>query len=660
MDRNGRYIAIVLVALAVGIGLDAMAAERHRAREQLQMTRMSAAAAAAIEREIAEKILISEGVTAAFLADAELSRSRFVELVGQLTRSAPDVINVAAAPGFVIEYVYPEEPNRAAIGLDLAARPDFWPGVEQAIGTGQTILTGPFELVQGGLGFITRAAVPDPAAPQDGLETWGVISLAIDARRLFEEAGLDRVPPTIAISVHDSRGALLFGPDMTEDAAPMRTAVTGPGVRWSVSAMPVGGWATVSPTSNRMWAIVAAIAVAVLTLTWALSWAFGRKQRAETQLAEAIEALEDAFALFDVDDRLLMFNGKYKEFYAEAAGAISKGARFEDIIRHAAHSGQFVDAIGREEDWIEERLEQHRDPGDPIEQELAGGRWTRVVERRTPSGSIVGFRVDITALKQALQRSEAANAAKTTFLNTVSHELRTPLTVVLGYNAFLGHPETMPGFVALKQAIEEGDRATALIQLEALRAEIVRHADQIDRSGQHLLHLISGILDLASLEDGNFRLNAHVIPLGPLVRDVIEQFCPIARRKGVALSVETDCTEVVADPMRLRQILFNLMDNALKFTEAGRVTVRAVGGPDRTWVEVEDTGCGIAEDNLGFIFDRFRQADHSDSRRHGGVGLGLAIARELAELQGGRLEAKSELGKGSVFRLELRTHRRPD
>jgi signal transduction histidine kinase len=116
--------------------------------------------------------------------------------------------------------------------------------------------------------------------------------------------------------------------------------------------------------------------------------------------------------------------------------------------------------------------------------------------------------------------------------------------------------------------------------------------------------------------------------------------------------------DVFADPMRLRQILFNLVGNAVKFTERGHVVVRAGIGPDHAFVEVEDSGCGIAPEDVGEIFERFGQLDTSDARRHGGVGLGLAISRDLAELQGGNLSVRSVQGLGSVFRLELRSHQR--
>jgi signal transduction histidine kinase/sensor domain CHASE-containing protein len=659
MAATIKYFAVIIIAIAAGLGLNAVFGERHRAGERLEMTRLSGALAAGIEREISERLLITEGVAAAFVADTALSRARFGQLVRQLTRDAPDVINVAAAPDLVVAYVYPPSANSAAIGLDLAARPDYAAAIERSIRTGHAVVDGPFELVQGGIGFITRSAVMDPNWPSWERVPWGVISLVIDADLLFIEAGLDRAPGTAMIAVEDADGRLLSGRAMPDDANPVRTTVTAPGIDWTVSVMPAGGWAAVSPVSNRIWAgvlLAAAVAVALLRV---LGYAFGRKELAEKQLAEAIDSLEDAFALYDANDRLLMCNRKYREFYAESADVIEPGARFEDIIRHGLESGQYVEAVGREEEWLRTRLAAHADPPDaPVEQLLPDGRWVRVVERRTESGNVVGFRVDISQLKEALRRSEAASAAKTAFLNTVSHELRTPLTVVLGYNAFLRHPETLPSYKALAGSIAAGDTAAARDALDGHRAELARFAGQIDTSGQHLLNLIAGILDVAAIDEGTLKINAEVVPLRPLIGDVIRQLRPVAERKGIELRDEGTSVDVFADPMRLRQILFNLVGNAVKFTERGHVVVRAGIGPDHAFVEVEDSGCGIAPEDVGEIFERFGQLDTSDARRHGGVGLGLAISRDLAELQGGNLSVRSVQGLGSVFRLELRSHQR--
>lgn len=654
MAGHGRYIAIILLALAVGLSLDSIWADRYREVQRFEMSRIAGGVAAAIERELAEKVLIADGVTAAFAADPDLTRDQFERIAGQIARNAPDIVNIAVAPDFVVSLVHPLEPNRSVIGLDLRAREDYLVPLAASVASGRTVLGGPYDLVQGGRGLIARTAVTE-TDEADGLPVpWGIISVVVDVERFFEEAGLGQPDERAVLAVSDADGTLLHGARPARADPPVRVPVDAHGVRWNVEALPPGGWARYAPASNRIWAAVAVVAVTVLTVTWAFSWAFVRKERAERQLAEALESIQDAFALFDADDRLLMCNEKYREFYAESAEVIVPGARFEDIIRHGVRSGQYVEALGREEEWIEERLAAHAEPGAPVEQLLPNGRWIRVEERRTESGNIVGFRVDITELKEALRRSEAASAAKSAFLNTVSHELRTPLTVVLGYNAFLGRMEVLPGYARLREAIEAGDTGAAIQRLEELREEVARYAHQIDASGRHLIDLISGILDLAAIEEGALRLETEELQLGPLIAEVAEQLCPLAQRRGLYLKVEEADVVALADPLRVRQILFNIAGNALKFTETGGITIRSGAAADDVWVEVEDTGVGIAPEDMALVFERFGQLDASDARHHGGAGLGLAISRDLAEMQGGSLEVESERGRGSIFRLRLK------
>nr|WP_320192663.1 PAS-domain containing protein [uncultured Desulfobacter sp.] len=155
-------------------------------------------------------------------------------------------------------------------------------------------------------------------------------------------------------------------------------------------------------------------------------------ETAEKQLHAAIESIDEGFAVFDPQDRLGMCNAKYLEIYNVSADFITVGTKFEDIIRNGVARGQYADAVGREEEWIAERLAQHRSGKVSIEQKLTDGRWVRVAERNTEDGSIVGFRADITTLKQAQEAAEAASQAKSEFLANMSHEIRTPMNAVLG------------------------------------------------------------------------------------------------------------------------------------------------------------------------------------------------------------------------------------
>jgi signal transduction histidine kinase/DNA-binding response OmpR family regulator len=228
----------------------------------------------------------------------------------------------------------------------------------------------------------------------------------------------------------------------------------------------------------------------------------------------------------------------------------------------------------------------------------------------------------------------ATSRYKSEFLANMSHELRTPLNSSL----------------ILAKLLADNKDGT-------LTDEQVKYARAILSSNNDLLALINDILDLSRIEAGHVELADEVVVVDSVVQRLRETFEPMARQKGLALQIEADAlapSQLVADSQRLQQILKNLLANALKFTEHGKVSlhVRAAGS-GRIRFEVADTGIGIAREQLQVIFEAFRQADGSTRRRYGGTGLGLSISRDLAERMGGSIHVDSEPGRGSCFILEL-------
>lgn len=647
-----RYFLIIVGAVCAGVTMNILSTQQHIADQRAQVTQTNSALAAALETALDEKILIIEGMAAVFEADPNLTRPEFDRTAEVLLENRDDVLNLAIAPDMVIKYVYPFEPNRAALGLDLRARPDFSVAVDQAVQQDMTVIDGPFPLVQGGEGFIARSPITEIDSEGTGA-LWGTVSLVMEKDRVFTSTGFFDSDSDFAISVETVGGDLVFGQSDTVDLDPIQTRVERNGIEWVISTAPRLGWAGTSPNATLIWAIVSVFAALAILVQRAFDWSVARKDRAETHLMEAVEALDDGFAVYDKDDRLVICNQRYREIYNSSADAMVEGQRFEDILRHGLRNGQYADAVGREEEWLAHRLHLHASLGMPMEQRLDDGRWLRVVERRTPSGNTVGFRVDITTLKDALEKAESANAAKINFLNAVSHELRTPLTVMLGYNAFLNNPEILPSFKALKEELE----TNAATSLGPLCDDIRRFSTHIDTSGQQLLTLINGILDLAAIEQGTLKLDRKIVSFRSISEAVIQELRPVAERKGLEILLIGDASDVLADPQRIRQILFNLIGNAVKFSNTGAVTVRLYNDGDTACVEVEDTGDGLTNDDLDVIFSRFGQLDMSTSRTQGGIGLGLPVSRELAELHGGTLDVQSEKGSGSTFSLRLFAYR---
>jgi len=356
----------------------------------------------------------------------------------------------------------------------------------------------------------------------------------------------------------------------------------------------------------------------------------------------AIEAIPDGFVLFDREDRLMVCNQRYRDLYAESAPAMVPGASFEAILRYGLQHGQYADAMGREEEWLQERLAMRGAPSVEFEHAISGNRWLRVIDKATPDGGRVGLRVDITeardqkaALESAREAAEAAVRAKSAFLANMSHEIRTPMNGVVGMAELLCD--------------------TPLSDEQRLFADTIRS------SGEALLVIINDILDYSKIEAERLTLHPEPFDLERVIHEVAMLLQPRARPKGVDLLIDFDMflpTRYVGDPGRLRQVLTNLMGNAVKFTEQGHVLVRVVGieagdGCQQLHITVEDTGIGIAPENLDHIFGEFNQVDSASNRKFEGTGLGLAITQRLVEHMGGAVWVDSEPGRGSCFGFRL-------
>jgi signal transduction histidine kinase/DNA-binding response OmpR family regulator len=356
----------------------------------------------------------------------------------------------------------------------------------------------------------------------------------------------------------------------------------------------------------------------------------------------ALEAVPDGFVLFDNEERLLTCNQRFREIYPESAHAMEPGTRYETILRAGLDAGAFTDAVGHEEAWLDARIGQPLEGPEEREQLLASGRWLRVLEQPTPDGGRVGLRVDIThqkeqqaALEEARRAAEAANRAKSAFLANMSHEIRTPMNGVVGMAELLCD--------------------TNLTEEQRLFADTIRS------SGEALLVIINDILDYSKLEAERLTLHDEPFDLERLIHEVAMLLQPRARERGLDLMIDFDLflpTRFIGDAGRLRQVLTNLVGNAVKFTETGHILIRIVGiettpGQQQLHVSVEDTGIGITPNQLSHVFGEFNQVETAANRKFEGTGLGLAISKSLIERMGGSVWVDSEFGKGSCFGFRL-------
>ncbi len=387
-----------------------------------------------------------------------------------------------------------------------------------------------------------------------------------------------------------------------------------------------------------------------------------RAQAAEGRLRDAIESVSEAFVLWDRQGRLLMCNRAYRSVFSLEPRILKPGALREHVNRFVAL------AITREQPTADGTRGVR-------EAELADGRWVIISERRTAEGGLVMTANDITAVKQqeevrrlneeqlqaavvSLERSqeqlselarryetekvraESANKSKSEFLANMSHELRTPL------NAINGFSEIMLG--EMFGPLGDG--------------RYKEYAKDIHNSGQHLLALINDILDMSKIEAGKMSLRFDPMNLQEVTDDAVRLIRNRAEAAGLVLAIDyPHLPEIEADYRAVKQILLNLLSNAVKFTpKGGRITVRAEARRDalgeRLRISVQDTGIGIAKDDLSRLARPFEQVETQHAKTQAGTGLGLALTKSLVEMHGGLLEMHSIPGEGTTvsFTLPLR------
>jgi len=396
-------------------------------------------------------------------------------------------------------------------------------------------------------------------------------------------------------------------------------------------------------------AVAALTSLIILIAAGALVTDLHMRNRAFNELREAVDAMADGMAISDADDRLVAWNDRFVEQIGGGAIVLAVGMRYAALLEDIAeHNLQLGDA--ERQAWIAERVAARREQRPDLEIQMFDGRWLRVHNRPTRGGGVVTSCVDITDLKRnaerlarALDEADAASRAKTEFLANITHEIRTPLNGVLGMSQIMALGE-LPG-----------------VQRERLAV--------LQTSGEELLAILNDVLDVSRMETGRLEIEAGRFDAADLGAETQAAFAAAAKAKpGVAFHVAISPEAVgprSGDPARVRQILRILVSNAVKFTSAGEIRVEITpfrtsktgllggSGGDGLCLSVSDTGVGIAPEVLPTLFEKFTQADGSNTRRFGGAGLGLTIARSLIELIGGQILVESTPDKGSTFTVIL-------
>ena len=351
----------------------------------------------------------------------------------------------------------------------------------------------------------------------------------------------------------------------------------------------------------------------------------------EELLDEAFNALTDGILIYSPDNIIIKFNKAFSDLMKATNVPCCLGMSRQEFLDGLRDSGTATYQQKTTQEWLEDQSEDaEEDDSNGEILSLPNGRFYLRRFRSMQNGGHIITVTDVTQIRKAHLKAEAAQIAKSEFLANMSHEIRTPMNGIMGMSQLLSNCKL-------------GEREREFVQT-------------IDRSSQALLTIINDILDFSKIEAGRVELDAEPFLLRESLEDVTSLLSTAATDTGIdlLLRIDPDIPEAyVGDVGRVRQVLTNLIGNALKFTHEGHVlidvTASIIDKTAKLTIDVGDTGIGIAEDKLSNIFEKFSQADGSTTREYGGTGLGLTISRNLAHLMKGDITAVSELGKGSTF-----------
>jgi PAS domain S-box-containing protein len=361
------------------------------------------------------------------------------------------------------------------------------------------------------------------------------------------------------------------------------------------------------------------------------------------RLASAVESIQDAFALFDDTDRLILCNSVYRRLVGDVLHGALVGRRFEEILDAWLPELAFPSDDERDR-FRRDRVARRHESKTELNVCTCDGRSLRVIDRRTPDGGIVETIWDLTddarlsaELRESRAVAERANAAKSEFLSSMSHELRTPLNAILGFSQLLQRDKKQP-----------------------LAEKHVDRVEQIMKGGEHLLRLIDDILDLSRIEAGGVTVSTEPVEVLAVLEQVVTTLGPTAAKTEIELKLVATSAEIpmiAVDRTRFAQILMNFGSNAIKYNRAkGSVTFTvSTQSSERVRVTVSDTGIGVADDKQNVVFQPFQRAGQEAGTIEG-TGIGLAITKRLAELMGGSVGFRSTRGVGSEFWVELPVH----
>lgn len=646
------YFALLLV-----IGFSVYAEKKETIIAQQEQRDLATSHAsnlrAQIEGNIGADIELIRGLVGALSAKPDMSQQEYENLVRLVVGPDNGFLNISAAPDLVVTRVYPYESNKSVLGLDYTAtesRKEVARRVKELDGV---VVAGPMDLVRGGRGFVAR--YPVWKSGTSGTDFWGIVSAVIDAETLYQETGLrdDDLPLDVALIGRDGTGAdgeLFFGDPAVLEDSPILMDIQLDLGQWQLAARPKEGWVKKAPTvwGTRIFFLLVGLFVLVPTYAAAR---LSDKQRAMLSRLEQREAEVGRLSLVakNANDSIVACNPDGKIIWVNDSFTRLTGYSFKE-----ARGYRPSELLNAPETSLEtaEAIRIHHQKGAPYQTEILNktkdGRdiWVHVnsfpiLEDDGQISMTISIERDITEKKQheeelalAKLNAEEATRAKSEFLANMSHEIRTPMNAIIG----------------MSELLSESD----------LPAEDRQSVNTIHDAGHALLTIINDILDLSRMEAGKLEISEVNFNLRDCVSGVVNLLKHKAEQKEISLDVSfaDDLPEMLrTDDGRLRQILVNLIGNAIKFTSEGGVAVSVFNDPKDPYAvtfQVKDTGIGITEEQARRIFERFSQADAATTRAFGGTGLGLTISTMLAHRMGGGISLCDQYDDGACFEVTIR------
>lgn len=622
-------ILIAICLITLGVYLDRLNSNtkeqelRDSVFTQLNIIR------AKLEGNINSNAQSVKGLVAAISTEPDMSPQRFESLSKPIFKGHTLLRNIGAAPNLIIRYMFPMQDNDAAIGLNYRNNPKQYDAVKKAIEINELILAGPVKLIQGGQGFIARIPVFIENNTEVKNKLWGIISAVIDSEMLYAASGLHDVEKNIDIAIRGKdalgeRGEVFFGNENVFISEPVSVDVVLPYGSWQIGAIPRGGWSNYSGNREIIRLSMFAISLLILMPFIFLARFYEKNKESETLLR----------GLFELSPVGISLNDYATGAFVKINNAILSPANYSyEEFMNLSYWDLTPKEYAEQEKVQIESMEKTNRYG-PYEKEFIrkdGSRYpvllNGIVVKDTSGKKMIW------SIVEDISERKCNDKIKNEFISTVSHELRTPLTSISGALGLITGG-------ALGDVPENIKDTLNIAKNNALRLNLI----------------INDLLDLEKLSSKKMYFDMKSHDLVSLIKDSITNNQPYAKEYKVELifSPDIDKIYVNVDPQRLQQVLANLISNAVKFsakTNYVDINVKIANGKAR--VEVCDYGIGIPKEFYKKIFQKFSQADSSDTRQKGGTGLGLSISREIIMQMNGEIGFESIEGKGSIFYVEL-------